>query len=137
MRARFLALLLLAACGTETVPETPTPGPAKLDIPANAPLVIFLGDSISAGLHLPEDEAFPAVIQRDLFERGVAFRLINAGHSGDTTAGGLRRAPFILERKPAILSHARASRSALPNPLIAPRVLVSVTAMRMRFSMSG
>jgi len=103
MRARFLALVLLAACGTETVPETPTPGPAKLDIPADAPLVIFLGDSISAGLHLPEDEAFPAVIQRRLFERGVAFRLINAGHSGDTTAGGLRRAPFILERKPAIV----------------------------------
>jgi len=93
MRARFLALLLLAACGTETVPETPTPGPAKLDIPADAPLVIFLGDSISAGLHLPEDEAFPAVIQRRLFERGA----------GDTTAGGLRRAPFILERKPAIV----------------------------------
>ena len=103
MRAGFTALLLLAACGSETAPEAPRKVRAKLDIPADAPLVIFLGDSISAGLHVNEDEAFPAVIQRRLFKRGRTFRLINAGVSGDTTAGGLSRTPFILERKPDIV----------------------------------
>ena len=56
-----------------------------LEISADAPLVAFLGDSISAGLHLPADQAFPAVLQRTLVERGLPFRMINAGISGDTT----------------------------------------------------
>jgi len=103
MRTGILALLLLAACGSEAVPDAPGNVRAKLDIPADAPLVIFLGDSISAGLHVDEDEAYPAVIQRRLFKRGRPFRLINAGVSGDTTAGGLSRTPFILERKPNIV----------------------------------
>jgi acyl-CoA thioesterase-1 len=67
------------------------------------PKVVFLGDSISAGLHLAEDDAFPAVLQRKLAARGEPFQLINAGVSGDTTAGGLRRADWLLKQNPAIV----------------------------------
>lgn len=74
-----------------------------IEIPANAPLVVFLGDSISAGLHLSADEAFPAVLQRELSAAGHPFRLVNAGVSGDTSAGGLRRIDWILKQSPDVL----------------------------------
>lgn len=114
----FLALSVLA-CSDDSKPEQEPrqgfgDGPAAelegespelpaLDIPAGAPLVVFLGDSISAGLHLPSDRAFPAVLQRQLFERELPFRLINAGVSGDTTAGGLARADWLLKQAPDVL----------------------------------
>ena len=62
-----------------------------------------MGDSISAGLHLPEDEAFPAVLQRELLKKGKPFRLLNAGHSGDTTAGGLSRVKWLLQSDPDVV----------------------------------
>jgi acyl-CoA thioesterase-1 len=79
------------------------PAPAPLDVPEDAPLVVFLGDSISAGLHLPADRAFPAVVQRRLHEQGVPFRLVNAGVSGDTSAGGLARVDWVLRQDPDVL----------------------------------
>ncbi|MDZ4772393.1 MAG: arylesterase [Planctomycetota bacterium] len=73
-------------------------------IPADAPVVVFLGDSIAAGLHLPANQAFPAVLQADLAARGIPFRLVNAGVSGDTSAGGLARIDWILKQQtPAVV----------------------------------
>jgi acyl-CoA thioesterase-1 len=79
---------------------TSVPAP---DVPADAPLVVFLGDSIAAGLHLEPDAAFPAVAQRLLAAEGRPFRLVNAGVSGDTTAGGLRRVDWLLGQDPDVL----------------------------------
>jgi len=119
--AALLCVLGLAACGggseTETSPELPTEfgdGPAAeldeaqpllaaVEVSSDAPLVVFLGDSISAGLHLPSEQAFPAVLQRELFARGLPFRLINAGVSGDTTSGGLARTDWVLRQEPDVL----------------------------------
>jgi len=67
------------------------------------PKVAFLGDSISAGLHLAEDQAFPALLAQRMRGQPHAFRLINAGVSGDTTAGGLRRADWILKQRPDVV----------------------------------
>jgi acyl-CoA thioesterase-1 len=67
------------------------------------PKVAFLGDSISAGLHLAAEQAFPAVLQRRLAASGGGFALVNAGVSGDTTAGGLRRVDWLLKQAPRIL----------------------------------
>ena len=64
---------------------------------------MFLGDSLSAGLHLPADQAFPALLQAKLAENGAHFRLINAGVSGDTTAGGLRRVDWLMKQKPELV----------------------------------
>jgi acyl-CoA thioesterase-1 len=93
--------LLLAACGADA--QKATPKYLEPRVPVDAPLVAVLGDSLSAGIHLAEDEAFPAVVQTMLLEKGVTFRLVNAGVSGDTTAGGLRRIDWLLKQKPAIV----------------------------------
>jgi acyl-CoA thioesterase-1 len=102
----LLGLLALGACtdGSES-PARPEPGaaagtPADADVPAGAPLVIFLGDSISAGLHVDPRDAYPAVVQRQLAAEGPPFRLVNAGVSGDTSAGGLRRLDWLLGEAP-------------------------------------
>jgi acyl-CoA thioesterase-1 len=76
------------------------PGP---EIPPDAPKVVFLGDSISAGLHLEPGQAFPALVQRTLAAEGHPFHLVNAGVSGDTSAGGLRRLDWLLEQDPDVL----------------------------------
>jgi acyl-CoA thioesterase-1 len=65
--------------------------------------VVFLGDSLSAGYGLAEEDAFPAVVARLLAERGHPIHLVNAGVSGDTTAGGLARVDWVLKQKPAVL----------------------------------
>ena len=100
------ALILGVAC-SQSDPATPEASPRE---PAAArtrepsgPTVAFLGDSLAAGLHLAADEAFPAVLERELARRGAPFRLVNAGVSGDTTAGGLRRVDWLLQQAPEIL----------------------------------
>jgi acyl-CoA thioesterase-1 len=59
--------------------------------PDAAPAIVFLGDSLTAGLGLEASEALPARIQQRLDTAGLAYRTINAGRSGDTSAGGLAR----------------------------------------------
>lgn len=75
----------------------------QLVIPDDAPTVVVLGDSIAAGLHLELDDAFPAALQRQLAAQGRPFKLVNAGVSGDTSAGGLRRLEWVLQSKPDVL----------------------------------
>ncbi|MBI2813911.1 MAG: arylesterase [Opitutae bacterium] len=65
--------------------------------------LIFFGDSLTAGLGVDPDEAFPALIQQKLDARGRAWRVVNAGLSGETTAGGLRRLDWILRQRVDIL----------------------------------
>jgi acyl-CoA thioesterase I len=63
-----------------------------------APLVLAFGDSLTAGYGLRAAEAFPARLEAHLRERWLDAGVINAGVSGDTTAGGLRRLPQVLGR---------------------------------------
>jgi acyl-CoA thioesterase-1 len=67
---------------------------------ADARTIVFFGDSLTAGLGLenPTAEAYPAVIQQKLDAGHLAYRVINAGLSGETTAGGLRRVDWILRQ---------------------------------------
>lgn len=108
-----LSVLLLAGRGDEvgtgvreappsreqTNPDAGTTAP----VPESAPVVAFLGDSLAAGMQLPADAAFPAVLQHSLLDAGHPFRLVNAGVSGDTTAGGLARLDWILAQGPDVL----------------------------------
>ena len=59
--------------------------------PSSTPRIIFLGDSLTAGLGLDIKDSFPSVIEARLKSQGYAFDVVNAGVSGDTSAGGLRR----------------------------------------------
>lgn len=60
--------------------------------------VVFLGDSLTAGLGVQSSEAFPALIARKIRSAGLPFEVENAGLSGDTSAGGLRRIEWLLQR---------------------------------------
>jgi acyl-CoA thioesterase-1 len=66
-------------------------------------LVVFLGDSLTAGYGLPLDQAFPTIVGRKLRAEGKAVRIVNAGVSGDTSAGALRRLPWLLRQDPDVV----------------------------------
>jgi len=98
------ACLLVAACGRPAPSPEPSPRPSPTSRPATAAVrVVVLGDSLAAGLGLAGDEAFPAVVERLLRERGHAVEVVNAGVSGDTSAGGLARLEWVLQRPADIL----------------------------------
>jgi acyl-CoA thioesterase-1 len=79
------------------VPQAqPAPEAAKKTDPGR-PKIVALGDSLTAGLGLVESQAYPAVLQRTIEAEGYRFEVVNAGVSGDTTAGGLRRLQWALE----------------------------------------
>lgn len=75
----------------ESAPPALNARPAQAPRPAGAPRIIFLGDSLTAGLGLDLDESFPSLIQDRLDAQGYEYEVVNAGVSGDTSAGGLRR----------------------------------------------
>jgi acyl-CoA thioesterase-1 len=103
-----LTLNIASACGSNRTRDSQAPEALpSAEITGEAlptgPKVVFLGDSVAAGIHLSADEAFPAVLQRKLAARGKPFQLINAGVSGDTSAGGLRRVDWLLKQSPNIV----------------------------------
>jgi acyl-CoA thioesterase-1 len=60
------------------------------------PRIVVLGDSLTAGLGLPQSQAYPALLQQRLTAEGFNFEVVNAGVSGDTSAGGLSRLDWAL-----------------------------------------
>jgi acyl-CoA thioesterase-1 len=79
-------------------------GLAVLPAPARAAerVVVALGDSLTAGLGVAAEEAWPALIDARLRREGYPYRVVNAGVSGDTTAGGLRRVDWVLRSRPDV-----------------------------------
>ena len=65
--------------------------------------IVFFGDSITAGLGVPPNEAFPALIQGRIVAAKLPFVVINAGLSGETSAGGLRRVGWVLKQRADVL----------------------------------
>lgn len=107
----MFAVLALGALGcSQEATVAPGPAPTSSAAPepgptgaADGPLVVFLGDSLTAGYGLSEEEAFPAILRERLAAQGRPVRVVNAGVSGDTSAGGLRRLPWLLEQRPDVL----------------------------------
>jgi acyl-CoA thioesterase-1 len=64
------------------------------------PRIVAFGDSLTAGLGVGAEQAYPAQLQRRLDEQSLRYRVVNAGVSGDTTAGGLRRVDWVLKSRP-------------------------------------
>lgn len=75
-------------------PRRPETGAIDLE---DWPRIVALGDSLTAGLGLSVDEAYPARLQERIDDEGYRLRVVSAGTSGDTTAGGLRRLTFVLD----------------------------------------
>lgn len=67
------------------------------------PRIIILGDSLTAGFGLDVNQAYPALVAKQFDELGYPTEILNAGQSGDTTAGGLRRVDWLLKQKPDLL----------------------------------
>jgi acyl-CoA thioesterase-1 len=63
-------------------------------------VLLIVGTSLTAGLGLAPDDAYPALLQQKLDSAGLSFRVVNAGFSGETSAGALRRLEWLL-REPA------------------------------------
>jgi len=61
-------------------------------------VILFFGDSLSAGYGLSPEEAFPALVEKALIKNGAKIKVVNAGLSGETTAGGLARVDWILRQ---------------------------------------
>lgn len=105
MRLPLAASLLLVSLGCSgcgrSASAPPAPAPARAS--DSRPVVAFLGDSLTAGLGVAADEAYPAVVGRLLEEAGVRARVSNAGVSGDTSAGGRRRVAWVLSQRPDVL----------------------------------
>ena len=66
-------------------------------------ILLFLGDSVTAGYGLDPEQAFPALIQEKIDARRWNFRVVNAGQSGDTSAGGLSRLDWLLKNRVDVL----------------------------------
>lgn len=82
--------------------------------------LVFLGDSITAGYGLEQTEAYPALIEQKIKAEKLPFEVVNAGVSGDTTAGGLRRLDWLLQQPIAVLVIALGGNDGLRG--IAPEV---------------
>ena len=101
--------LTLPACRSESASAPANSAELRRDKPApsasvaqdrpaqSKPRIVFLGDSLTAGLGLPSDQSYPAVIGRRLKDQGYDYEIVNAGVSGDTSAGGVRRLDWSLE----------------------------------------
>ena len=88
-RRRFTLALLACLGGLASADGAPA---------ANERTIVFFGDSVTAGLGLadPATEAYPALIQARIRAAGLPWRVVNAGLSGETSSGGLRRIDWIL-----------------------------------------
>src|SRR5262249_53821432 len=80
---------------------------------ARVPVILDFGDSITAGYGLPAGQAFPVRLETWLHEHGIAARVVDAGVSGDTTAGGLARLDWALADKPDLVILALGANDAL------------------------
>ena len=65
--------------------------------------IVVVGDSIAAGHGVDPEEAFPGLLQQRINEKNLPYEVVNAGVSGDTTAGGVRRMPWLLRRTMDVL----------------------------------
>ena len=96
-----VALLLLGACsGDENSDSAARAGDsASTDsIPAASRRLLFVGTSLTAGLGLETEEAYPALIARRIDSLGLPYHVDNAGYSGETSAGALRRIDWLVRQ---------------------------------------
>lgn len=111
--SRYVSLIAAVQLAAGCTPEADAPPVERAgtsaeteraqELQAEERLVLAFGDSLYAGYGVERDQSFPNALEHELEERGIHARVVNAGVSGDTTAGGLARLAFTLDgldRKP-------------------------------------
>lgn len=124
----IVAIASAAACGphaegrdeARSAQASPHASPVPRAAPARPieaararPRIVFLGDSLTAGLGLAMSESYPSLVQKRLDAAGLDFEVVNAGVSGDTSAGGLARLDWALDGDVRILVVALGGNDAL------------------------
>ena len=107
MIVRYVRTAVLVACGATgcsdrppDVPRTEAADAVPAASPESRPVVLFLGTSLTAGYGLPTpDLAFPAIIQAKLDSAGYRLRVVNAGVSGESSAGALARIDWLMDQE--------------------------------------
>lgn len=94
-----VGLMFLVACSNDSKKDTSKPEAKKTDMHTDSiqPTILFLGNSLTAGYGLSIEQAFPSLIQQKIDSLGWNYRCVNAGVSGETTAGGRDRIDWLLE----------------------------------------
>ncbi|HSP12732.1 MAG TPA: arylesterase [Salegentibacter sp.] len=100
----FLSFLLLISCGDSAKKEEERKAEetTETDLPEEnnkEKTILFFGTSLTAGLGLEQEEAYPALIQQKLDSLGLDYEVVNAGLSGETTASGKNRINWVLNQK--------------------------------------
>ncbi|WP_462248204.1 arylesterase [Ekhidna sp.] len=104
---KLILLLMLVSCGspsksTEKPTRKTSDSESTSETESNEKVILFFGNSITAGYQLDMDQAFPALIQKRLDSLNFNYRTINAGLSGETSAGGESRIGWVLKTVPDI-----------------------------------
>ncbi|HVG12697.1 MAG TPA: arylesterase [Flavisolibacter sp.] len=100
-RGWIACLFLFAAACNSNEPSKPSAAKGsngEAAIPVASKTIVFFGNSLTAGYGLSPDQAFPALIQKKLDSAALAYKVINAGVSGETSSGGASRIDWILKQ---------------------------------------
>jgi acyl-CoA thioesterase I len=117
----IMAATALAAAACSAKPEPPATSTSTANSTSSSantpvstkPRIVALGDSLTAGLGIAPEQAYPALLQARLKSAGLDYEVINAGVSGDTSAGGLERLEWALQGNVKILIVALGGNDAL------------------------
>jgi len=96
-----LWLLALLGCGGDAGERAAAEPPPRAE--GERGRIVFLGTSLTAGLGIDPESAYPALIQQKLDSAGLPYVAVNAGVSGETSAGALRRVDWVLREPAAVL----------------------------------
>ena len=110
LRAVLLSVTLTTLSCSQGEPAVSRESPASSTsaapvaaIASTRPRIVFLGDSLTAGYGLDVEQSVPSLVQKQLDAEGYTYDVVNAGVSGDTSAGGLRRLDWSLDGNVRIL----------------------------------
>jgi acyl-CoA thioesterase-1 len=146
MTGAVLLSALTMACGgkgaardtaSTTKPANPPESPVLADSVPTAGdtrrTLLFLGTSLTAGLGLDPDSAYPQQIQRKIDAKGLPYQVVNAGVSGETSAGLLRRLDWVLRQPAAMIVVETGANDGLRGlPVSATRATIADVLSRIR-----